>query len=262
MADADVVPDRGVPALLTPTPGTQPAPSGVGEMSLVDHLGGAAEPARPDDPRGGDRVERRVHPGRPDRAPSSRRRSRATTPLYFTGIGDAFVIKLKIAVVVGIILAMPVILWQVWGFIAPGPHGRRAAHRPALAPAGPRVLRHRRRDRLPDPAVRGRLPASASRRPTCKALITAGAVLRLRDHDVPCLRPDHGVPDPAVRPVAGRDRDLRAPASVRAGWRSSGSRSSPPRSRPAATSSARPRSACTMYLLFEGTIFFIRRSGK
>jgi len=41
-------------------------------------------------------------------------------PLFFTGLGDAFVIKLKISVVVGIILAMPVILWQMWGFVAPG----------------------------------------------------------------------------------------------------------------------------------------------
>jgi len=41
-------------------------------------------------------------------------------PLFFTGLGDAFVIKLKISVVVGIIIAMPVILWQVWGFVAPG----------------------------------------------------------------------------------------------------------------------------------------------
>jgi sec-independent protein translocase protein TatC len=36
------------------------------------------------------------------------------------GIGDAFVIQLKIAVVVGIILAMPVLLYQVWAFVAPG----------------------------------------------------------------------------------------------------------------------------------------------
>ena len=36
------------------------------------------------------------------------------------GPGDAFVIQVKIAVVVGIILAMPVLLYQVWAFIAPG----------------------------------------------------------------------------------------------------------------------------------------------
>ena len=36
------------------------------------------------------------------------------------GLGDAFVIQLKISVVVGIILAMPVLLYPVWAFVAPG----------------------------------------------------------------------------------------------------------------------------------------------
>lgn len=34
--------------------------------------------------------------------------------------GDAFIITMKIALVVGVILAMPVILYQGWAFIAPG----------------------------------------------------------------------------------------------------------------------------------------------
>ena len=34
--------------------------------------------------------------------------------------GDAFVIQLKLSLVVGIILAMPVILYQLWTFVAPG----------------------------------------------------------------------------------------------------------------------------------------------
>jgi sec-independent protein translocase protein TatC len=41
-------------------------------------------------------------------------------PLYYTGLGDAFMIHVKIALVVGIILGMPVILYQGWAFIAPG----------------------------------------------------------------------------------------------------------------------------------------------
>lgn len=41
-------------------------------------------------------------------------------PLYFTGLGDAFMINVKIALVVGIIIGMPVILYQGWAFIAPG----------------------------------------------------------------------------------------------------------------------------------------------
>ena len=36
------------------------------------------------------------------------------------GIGDAFIIQMKIAIVVGIILAMPVLLYQLWAFVAPG----------------------------------------------------------------------------------------------------------------------------------------------
>ena len=41
-------------------------------------------------------------------------------PLRFIGLGDAFFIRLKIALIVGVVLALPVILWQAWLFIAPG----------------------------------------------------------------------------------------------------------------------------------------------
>lgn len=41
-------------------------------------------------------------------------------PLRFTGLGDAFVIRLKVAFVIGVVLAMPVLLFQGWRFIAPG----------------------------------------------------------------------------------------------------------------------------------------------
>ncbi|HXG25290.1 MAG TPA: twin-arginine translocase subunit TatC [Candidatus Binatia bacterium] len=49
-------------------------------------------------------------------------------PVIVTQIGAAFSIRLQIALVVGVILAMPVILWHVWRFIAPGltPSERRA----------------------------------------------------------------------------------------------------------------------------------------
>jgi sec-independent protein translocase protein TatC len=36
------------------------------------------------------------------------------------GPGDAFAIQLRIAIVIGIILAMPVLLYQMWAFVAPG----------------------------------------------------------------------------------------------------------------------------------------------
>ena len=49
-------------------------------------------------------------------------------PLQVLGPGDAFGIQLRIAVVVGIVLAMPVLLYQLWAFVAPGltPTERRA----------------------------------------------------------------------------------------------------------------------------------------
>jgi sec-independent protein translocase protein TatC len=36
------------------------------------------------------------------------------------GPGDGFAIQLRISIVIGIILAMPVLLYQIWAFIAPG----------------------------------------------------------------------------------------------------------------------------------------------
>ena len=40
--------------------------------------------------------------------------------LQVLGPGDAFMITLRIAFVTGVILSMPVILYQVWAFVAPG----------------------------------------------------------------------------------------------------------------------------------------------
>jgi sec-independent protein translocase protein TatC len=42
------------------------------------------------------------------------------SPLFFTGLGDAFAIRLRIALVIGVILAMPVLLYQIWKFVSPG----------------------------------------------------------------------------------------------------------------------------------------------
>ena len=51
------------------------------------------------------------------------------SPLFYTELAGAFMIHVKIALVVGIILAMPIILLQLWRFIAPGltPEERRMA---------------------------------------------------------------------------------------------------------------------------------------
>ena len=59
------------------------------------------------------------------------------TPLVYTSIGDPFAIRIRIALVVGIIIAMPVILWHLWRFIAPG---LTASERRAILPWIPAAL--------------------------------------------------------------------------------------------------------------------------
>jgi sec-independent protein translocase protein TatC len=50
-------------------------------------------------------------------------------PLQVLGVGDAFMIQLKISIVIGIILAMPILLYQIWAFVSPGltPQERKTA---------------------------------------------------------------------------------------------------------------------------------------
>lgn len=124
MADADAIRDAGLPVSLgTPEaepPASAPAPGApaVAEMTLVDHLSELR-----------DRLIKVVLAV----AVTSAIGFYFTTPiigllvaplpnqqLQFTGVGDAFFINVKIAIVVGIILAMPVILYQLWAFVAPG----------------------------------------------------------------------------------------------------------------------------------------------
>jgi sec-independent protein translocase protein TatC len=60
-------------------------------------------------------------------------RQQTGAPLRFIGLGDAFFIRVKIAIIVGVVLALPVILWQAWLFIAPGLTSReRSLARPWL----------------------------------------------------------------------------------------------------------------------------------
>jgi sec-independent protein translocase protein TatC len=58
-------------------------------------------------------------------------------PLVVTQIGAGFAIRLQIALVVGVILAMPALLWHVWRFIAPG---LTASERRAILPWIPLAL--------------------------------------------------------------------------------------------------------------------------
>jgi hypothetical protein len=123
-------------------------------MTLVEHLtscaGGSssaswrsaparssASSSRPTHPPAG-----RAHPG----------------PLYFTEPGGALILQLKLALMIGVALGSPVVLYQLWAFVAPGltPRERRAA-RPwiplALFSSCSASARLRR------PALHGRLPA-------------------------------------------------------------------------------------------------------
>jgi sec-independent protein translocase protein TatC len=122
MADADALREAGAPALPTdPGPAAPPpvaTPRDDTVMSLVDHLG-----------------ELRTRLFRSILAVAAgsivgfyfsvQIRNFLIQPLngrtvQVLGLGDGFVIQLKIAVVVGIILAMPVLLYQIWAFVAPG----------------------------------------------------------------------------------------------------------------------------------------------
>ena len=60
-----------------------------------------------------------------------------TGTVQVLGPGDAFMITLRIAIVVGVIIAMPVILYQVWAFVAPG---LTPAERKAVRPWIPMAL--------------------------------------------------------------------------------------------------------------------------
>ena len=124
MADADARSGAGVPALPADAPPSAPPPSTAAPaddtvMSLVDHLAelrtrivriiigvliGSVVGFWLGDPL--IQLLKAPIPG--------------DDPLFITGMGDAFVIRMKIGLVVGVILSMPWILYQGWAFIAPG----------------------------------------------------------------------------------------------------------------------------------------------
>lgn len=56
-------------------------------------------------------------------------RAPINAPLFFTNLAGAFFIQLKIALMIGIALASPVVLHQLWAFVSPGltPRERRVA---------------------------------------------------------------------------------------------------------------------------------------
>lgn len=262
MADADAVPDVGVPALLPPTPdppSTAPPVTASGEMSLVDHLGelrnrlikviiAVALASTVGFILSGQIVAILKAPIPGDE------------PLYFTGLGDAFVINLKIAIVVGIILAMPVILWQVWGFIAPG---LTTDERRVVRPWLPMALAF---FALGTGLAYLILPYAATfligfETPDLKPLITAGAYFDFVTTmflafglvmEFPIIL--FGLSRVGIvtsqRLVSARRVSILGIAIFATAITPGGDLVSP------------FALGATMYLLFEGTIFFIRRSGK
>ncbi len=121
MTDAEAVADGSVgahPTPVEPDPATPPAAPAAGEMTLVDHL---------------TELRSRLVKALIAVAIGSvigfwfwrDIRNILIAPLpsgtvQVLGPGDAFVIALRISIITGIILAMPVLLYQVWAFVAPG----------------------------------------------------------------------------------------------------------------------------------------------
>ena len=121
MADADALLDPGRPGLPSapePVPPTSSAPADDTVMPLIDHLGELRSRLF--------RIILAVVAGGAIgfyAAPTIRNLLIAPLPtgtVQVLGPGDAFMIQLRIALVVGVILAMPVILYQVWAFVSPG----------------------------------------------------------------------------------------------------------------------------------------------
>jgi sec-independent protein translocase protein TatC len=123
MADADALREPGVSALPggpdpAPSPPPAAAPGDETVMSLVDHLGELRT-----------RLFRSIIAVALGAAVgfyfADRIRLFLQAPLnglslQVLGVGDAFVIQVKIALVAGVILAMPVLLYQIWAFVSPG----------------------------------------------------------------------------------------------------------------------------------------------
>jgi sec-independent protein translocase protein TatC len=124
MADADALREPGVSGLpVTPDPAPLPPPAAAppgdeAVMSLVDHLGELRT-----------RLFRSILAVAAGTVVGFAVATQVRiflqapldgTPLQVLGVGDAFVIQVKIALVIGVILAMPILLYQVWAFVAPG----------------------------------------------------------------------------------------------------------------------------------------------
>ena len=121
MADADAVRGAGVPERLPAGPSGSPGPAEPSSvMTLVDHLTELRS-----------RIVRSILAIVAGSAVgfyfAPQLRAILVMPLpaehrvlQVLGPGDAFGVTLRIAVIVGLILAMPVLLYQLWAFVSPG----------------------------------------------------------------------------------------------------------------------------------------------
>jgi sec-independent protein translocase protein TatC len=50
--------------------------------------------------------------------------TRPVEAVYFMGITEAFAVKIKVAVLVGLFASLPIIFFQIWRFVAPGLYAR------------------------------------------------------------------------------------------------------------------------------------------
>ena len=160
-------------------------------------------------------------------------------PLLVTDPLEGFATRLKVSGYVGIALAMPIILYQLWRFIAPGPLRQGATVRPALRGLGPLPLLPRRGAGVLDPAARAGLPHRHRRSEPADGLLAQQVPQPDHLHDAG-VRHRLRVPHPAGVPPAGGHPPARHPAAqppVRLGRASSCSSPSSPR--------AATRSACS-----------------
>ena len=148
-------------------------------MTLTEHLARAARPHHPLRARRGarrDRDHRLLRPGA--RLPrSSRTRTSASgagptsascardggVQLFIFDPLEGFTTRLRVGTYGGLILALPVILWQIWRFIVPALHAKEKRTRSRSSSARSAVP-PRRVPRLPDAREGARVPHLVGRR--------------------------------------------------------------------------------------------------
>ena len=113
------------------------------------------------------------------RSTTTRRQGDTGNKFIFTGPLDAFATRLKIATYGGIVLALPVWLFQLWRFITPGlnPKEKKYAVPFVLASIVLFVMGGGRRAATLEPALE--VPAATSAAPTSSPLLTADKYISL-----------------------------------------------------------------------------------